>query len=77
VEAYTSLLSLGLDTTAVRVPSLVCPEPVRQNVFVACSKCCLYVSLLAPMLRPGEAVQQQDNGGQSGDGEGACGPGAA
>jgi hypothetical protein len=50
VEAYTSLPSLGLDTT-VRLPSLVCPEPVRQNVCVACSKCCLHVLSLAPMLR--------------------------
>ncbi|RLM55924.1 hypothetical protein C2845_PM10G15240 [Panicum miliaceum] len=34
VEAYTSLLSLGFDMAAVRLPSLVCPQSVRENEMV-------------------------------------------
>jgi precorrin-3B methylase len=42
MEAYTSLLSLGLDPAAlanlVRLPSLVRPSPVRANTHVARSE---------------------------------------
>ena len=47
MEAYTSLLSLGLDPSTlaclVHLPSLVCPEYVQANACVACSKCCSQV----------------------------------
>ena len=63
----------------VLLTSLGCSEPVRENACVTCLKCCLQASSFAPMLRLGEAVYiyQGGNGGQPGDGEGACGPDTA
>ena len=81
MEAYTSLLSLGLDPAAlanlVRLPSLVRPPPVRANAHAARSELLLTgVLAFSCFARPGEAVREGDNGRRSGDGGGARGPGA-
>jgi hypothetical protein len=74
MEAYTSLLSLGLDPAAlanlVRLPSLVRPPPVRANARVARSELLLLIGVftLSCFVRPGEAVREGDNGRRPGDG---------